>query len=468
MTFNESILFWGFLLVYGVVMYVLSPRSHNADSFFRGTDAKGTPVGVWSLTASLFISWIFAKSVTNAANLGASFGVVGGLAYATYWLSIPVAGYVIYLIRTQTGAKSLQAFLTGRFGRLAALSFAAAILVRLYNEVWSNTAVVGGYFGDPGEPAYYAAALLFTLFTLAYSLKGGLRSSIVTDVIQAVVFVFFVAAVLFMILPTSAPSALLTTGTFTLGGGVDLLLVAGLQIFSYPFHDPVMTDRGFVNDERRMLTSFIVAGLLGFVAVFVFSLVGVHAHLQGLETLGNAPVAVGKALGLTALFIMSVIMLTSAGSTLDSTFSSLAKSVAVDLPALTARGAEQRPSLRVGAWAMVAFAVIGNLPLFAGAEILAATTISGTMVMGLAPVFLFYRVTHWSPWSFHLSFWTGMLLGILLAVGAIPASWAIGDGKYALLLGVNAWGLLLCSAGFFAPLVLRALLTRRDPAREAL
>ena len=32
------------------------------------------------LLTSFFISWIFAKSVTNAANLGYSFGIVGGLA----------------------------------------------------------------------------------------------------------------------------------------------------------------------------------------------------------------------------------------------------------------------------------------------------------------------------------------------------------------------------------------------------
>lgn len=68
-----------------------------------GADDQGRPVGQWPLTASIFISWIFAKSVTNAANLGAAYGITGGLAYATYWLSIPVAGYIIYLIRTQTG-----------------------------------------------------------------------------------------------------------------------------------------------------------------------------------------------------------------------------------------------------------------------------------------------------------------------------------------------------------------------------
>ncbi|HET8789889.1 MAG TPA: hypothetical protein VFM75_01640 [Modicisalibacter sp.] len=455
MALDESLFFWGFLLAYGVVMYVLSPRSRNAASFYRGADAEGNPVGQWSLIASVFISWIFAKSVTNAANLGEAYGVVGGLAYATYWLSIPVAGYVIYLIRTQTGAKSLQQFLTSRFGNLAALSFAAAILIRLYNEVWSNTAVVGGYFGAPGEAAYYAAALVFTAFTLAYSLKGGLRSSIFTDVIQAVVFVFFLGAVLFLILPETGPQALLTTGRFELGSGLDLLLVAGLQLFSYPFHDPVLTDRGFVNREKTMLKSFIIAGLLGFVAIFAFSLLGVYAQLQGIEGMGNTPAAVGKALGLAALFIISVIMMTSAGSTLDSTFNAVAKSLAVDLPRLAGRLGDTLPSIRGGAVVMVMFALLGNLPMFFGTDILKATTISGTMVMGLAPVFLFYRFTTWSPWSFHLSFWTGVALGTLLAFGALPDAWRIGEGDYALLLGVNAWGLLLCCAGFFLPLALR-------------
>ena len=460
MNFTEASLFWGFLIVYGLVMYVLSPKSRNAESFYRGADDLGNPVGQWSLTASIFISWIFAKSVTNAANLGATYGVTGGLAYASYWLSIPVAGYIIYLIRTRTGSSSLQDFLTSRFGRLASLAFAAAILIRLYNEVWSNTAVVGGYFGLPGEWQYYSAAMLFTVFTLAYSLKGGLRSSIFTDVIQAFVFVFFVGTVLFLIMPANDTRALLTNGEFRLDAGFDLLLVALLQMFSYPFHDPVLTDRGFLNKEKTMLKSFVVAGLLGFMAVFSFSLVGVHARLNGIETMGNAPAAVGQSLGLAALFFMSVVMMTSAGSTLDSTFSSLAKSLAVDLPRLAKRAKDSLPNVRVGAVIMIIFALLGNLPMFAGTDILKATTISGTMVMGLAPVFLFYGFTSFSPWSFHLSFWTGLGLGVLLAVGLIPSSWAIGGGAYAMLLGVNTYGFVICTAGFFVPLVMRRLAGR--------
>lgn len=455
---NDPVLFgaafWGFLVLYGAGMYALSPRAVGRAGFFQGHDEAGRPAGTWALGASIFISWIFAKSITNAANLGAAYGIVGGLAYATYWLSIPLAGWAILRLRRRHGASSLLSFLIGRHGRLAALAFSLAILVRLFNEVWSNTSVVGGYYGEAGSTAFIGAALLFTAATLFYSLKGGLRSSIYTDVLQTALFVAFFVLVLTLVLPTHGPVALAVTGEFRLDAGVDLLLVAALQVLSYPFHDPVLTDRGFITDERRMLRAFIWAGALGFVCILLFSLVGVHAKLEGLAGGDNVPAALARSMGPGALFVMTVVMVAAAGSTLDSTFSSLARHVAQELPLLAGRP-EPKRAIGLGMLAMAVFALIGNLPMIAGTDILKATTVSGTMVIGLAPIFLLAGCTRpgtrAAAWSFHLAFWTGMVLGVLLAFGQIPDSWAIGDGKYAKLLGVNLYGLLLCTAGYLLP-----------------
>ena len=449
----QGLFFWGFLIAFGVVMYLVSPRVRTEAGFFQGHDDSGRPASEWALMMSIFISWIFAKSVTNAANLGAAYGVVGGLAYATYWLSIPVAGVVIYRLRTREGATGLVPFLIGKYGRAAALAFSAAILVRLFNEVWSNTAVVGGYYGESGSYGFIASALLFTAAVLFYSLKGGLRSSIFTDVIQAVVFMLALGIVLAWVIPANEPSRLLGEGHFALDAGGDLLLVALLQVVSYPFHDPVLTDRGFITREKTMLRAFVVAGVLGFFAILAFSLVGVHARLEGIAAAGNAPAQVARAMGVAGFFAMSVVMISSAASTLDSTFTSLSKSVAHELPLLAGRTPGER-AIRNGVLTMIAFALLGNLPMIAGADILKATTLSGTMVIGLAPVFLLSRWVDHSPAAFHLSFWTGMTLGVLLAAGAIPASWAIGSGKYGLLLGTNLYGLALCTAGFLLPLAL--------------
>lgn len=446
--------FWGFLLVYGLVLYAVTPNAGTPGAFFRGEDEAGRAASRWSLTASIFISWILAKSVTNAANLGAAYGIIGGLAYATYWLSIPLAGWVIYRLRTRYGATGLVHFLVRRYGSGAALAFSVAILVRLYNEVWSNSAVVGGYYGPAGSPAFIGAALLFTAATLFYSIKGGLRGSIFTDVIQTGLFVVFLLTVLFLVLPGQELGPLLSQGRFALDAGVDLLLVAGLQIFSYPFHDPVLTDRGFITEEKSMLRSFVVAGLAGFIAILGFSLVGIHGQMAGITPSGNMPAAMTQAMGIGALFTMSALMIAAAGSTLDSTFSSLSKLTAQELPAMAGR-TPRVSARRLGIWAMAGIAVLGNIPMVTGTDILTATTISGTMVMGLAPVFLLQRFSDGSPWSFHLSFWTGLGLGILLTTGQIPESWAIGDGKYALLLGTNLYGLALCAAGFLLPVARR-------------
>lgn len=453
MSGTQGLFFWGFLALFGLVMYAVVPSSKDEAGFFRGHDDKGRPASEWALMMSIFISWIFAKSVTNAANLGAAYGVVGSLAYATYWLSIPVAGLAIYRLRTREGATGLVSFLIARYGRGAALAFSAAILVRLFNEVWSNTAVVGGYYGPSGSGEFIASALLFTAAVLFYSLKGGLRSSIFSDVIQAVVFILFVGVVLAYVLPARPMAQLLTEGRFAMDAGVDLLLVALLQVLSYPFHDPVLTDRGFITREKTMLRAFIVAGALGFAAIFAFGLVGVHARLEGMPAAGNVPAEVARGLGFAGFFAMVVVMVTSAGSTLDSTFTSLSKLVARDLPLLAGRLPSPR-AMTVGALTMVSFALLGNLPMVAGTDILKATTISGTMVIGLAPVFLFSRWVTYSPLSFHLAFWTGIALGVLQALDRIPAGWAIGTGKYAILLGTNLYGLALCTAVFFVPLAL--------------
>ncbi|WP_440997964.1 sodium:solute symporter [Arhodomonas sp. SL1] len=353
---------------------------------------------------------------------------------------------MIYRLRTRLGATSLEGFLVSRYGRAAALAFSVAVLIRLYNEIWSNTAVVGGYFGAPGSTAYIGAAVAFTLVTLAYSIKGGLRGSIVTDVAQALIFVGLVLVLAVWVIPEHGAARLLASGDWRLDAGLDLLLVAALQLFSYPFHDPVLTDRGFLARVRAMLASFVLAGVLGFVAIAAFGLIGVHASLEGLVGDGNVPAVVAQSMGLGAFFVMSVVMMSSTGSTLDSTFTSLARSLGRDLPRLRGGSA----SVRVGVLVMVAFAVLGNLPMIAGTDILKATTISGTMVVGLAPVFLFHG-TRRHPLNFHLSFWTGLALGLLHAAGQVPPWARIGEGDYADLLGVNAWGLALCTLLFWLP-----------------
>jgi Na+/proline symporter len=62
-----------------------------------------------------------------------------------------------------------------------------------------NTMVIGTYFGAQGSFDFYAAIIVFTLLTLAYSLKGGMSSSIFTDAIQMVLFSILLIIILWKV-----------------------------------------------------------------------------------------------------------------------------------------------------------------------------------------------------------------------------------------------------------------------------
>jgi Na+/proline symporter len=434
---------WIILLAFGLLFFFLAPWARNAEEFFSAKRQSGARPGFWILTSSLVISWIFAKSITNAANLGLSYGIVGGFSYALYYLSFMVAGQVIFQLRTQGNFRSIHHFLEQRFGKAAILLFSLLIGIRLFNEVWSNTMVIGSYFGAVGESSYYLAILSFTVLSLAYTLKGGLRSSLLTDAIQMVFFGLLLIITLGYIFPqeNGSPIELISTGTWSSNDGLNLALVALLQIFSYPFHDPVLTDRAFIGNAQTTRKSFQAATVIGFICILLFSLVGVYAQREQLN--GEAAVEVAKLLGVGSMLAMNFIMVTSAASTLDSTLASFSKLLVVDLSWL-------QKNIKNGRLAMLFIAAAGSLPLVANPTVLSATTVSGTMVMGLAPVFVFWKKAN-SAWSFFLPVLSGLILGILLAANAFPESLVFSSGPYSVLLWCNIWGVGFATILFFIP-----------------
>ncbi|MBI4183450.1 MAG: Na+/proline symporter [Proteobacteria bacterium] len=450
---------WAVLVGYGLLVWAMSPRRASPVQFFAGRSEAGAEPGLWLLVFSAAITWIFAKSIANAADLGKAFGLVGGVGYGVYYLSFLVAGLAIYLIRARGGHASLSAFLVAKYGPVAARFFLVAVAIRLFNEVWSNTKVGALYFGAEGSLEYWIAVAAITGFTLYYSWVGGLRSSLVTDGGQMVMAAVLLVVILIVVMPPLAAQGLPAVAPEVGLAGLTFAALAAVQVLSYPFHDPVLTDRGFLTRPRTMLAGFVLAGLIGGAFIVLFSLVGVYARALGLS--GAAAVAVPTAFGLPMLLVFNAIMLTSAGSTLDSTFASSAKLAARDWGNVAADPGEREK--RIGRWVMIAIAVAGNLPLLgiylgdrAGPAIIAATTISGTMMMGLAPIFLLSFLPTARRASFHLAFWPGIALGAIMTLeGAagleiMPAWIDLGVGAYADDLGVNVFGLALCTTGYLA------------------
>jgi len=231
--------------------FLFAPRASDTAGFFRGTSAGGAPPRLLTLVFSQVTTWVFARSLMNAAILGYYYGIAGALGYAAYYLSFLTGAAIVDSIRFRHGFGSIQAFLADRFGAAGAGCFNALVGVRLLSEVFANLLVIGIIFGAAGSTAYIVSIVVLSLVTLAYSLLGGLRASLHTDVFQMAILLAVIAALIIQTafvqgfdLPAIAASSPQLDGP-----GWVLVGVALMQIWSYPMHDPVMMDRGFLADR---------------------------------------------------------------------------------------------------------------------------------------------------------------------------------------------------------------------------
>lgn len=532
---------WYVLYVYSGLLILTAQMSDTATAFFLGRGdsvwtqlryiflgsaaprrdealveplARGE-VGFWTLMPSAFITWIFAKSIQNAAVLGGYFGVLGGVGYAGWYTSFASAAAVGYVLRTRHGFTSLPRAVERCYGPWASGCFSLALLFRLWNEVWSNASVVASFYGEVHSTNWWIAVALSTAVPATYVVMGGMRASLVSDQLQALLGVTMLFSILGLI-GDDMPGGLGEVWSFSppggwLDGGGTLLGAALIQgLTSYPFHDPVLTDRAFLSRPRTMVAAFFVGGAIAATFIILFSAVGIYGCYVAGAVKNGAPVDVARSLSSAAFTFINLVMMTSSLSTLDSTFTSCAKLCALELFGWLRLEKDARPAgkrgplapadasvtsahIALGRASILSLALAGALNLLADTEALSATTVSGTMVMGLGPpvlLLLAWRfgapdgsVSGWrqAPLAFLFSFVPGIVFGALYSVatakryftdedGAAASEYryealreslidrlAMGTGPYSLLLGMNVIGHCTCFGGCAVGFAVHAL-----------
>mmetsp|Transcript_83771 Transcript_83771/g.236624 ORF Transcript_83771/g.236624 Transcript_83771/m.236624 type:complete len:516 (-) Transcript_83771:597-2144(-) len=413
------------------------------------------------LGSSAMMSWVFAKSINNASVLSAKYGIVGGFGYCAWYLSFVGSSVVIYRLRLK-GYFSLPHMIFDRYGRWAQLLYCMANFYRLYTEVWSNTMTVSDFYGSRVESDkdydrdWWTSNLLGLSIPLAYVFMGGMKSSIVSDAVQGTFTIAFLFIVLIYMTAMKDDNKYLnkhlednyvgsswevynpvpSRAMLSLDGGMDLLAGGAVQgLLSYPFFDPVLTDRAFLTDPRTMARSFMIGGTFAGFIILCFGFLGIYGSMLGncvndgvcpesdlngailADVKAGKPFAVAKTMGETVLFLTAFIMILSSISTLDSTFTSTAKLLGPDMSGLwswlndivtgkvSIRASTRGESIQkymplamseatdrhvwVGRLGMILMALIGTLPIMECPTQLSATTISGTVVMGLgAPIYM--------------------------------------------------------------------------------
>ena len=420
-----------------LVTLLVAPRRVTTAGFFGGVSPAGMPPGLWTLVLSQVTTWIFARSLMNSAILGYYYGIAGVLAYAAYYGSFLTGGLIVARMRAR-GAVSVQDWLGAHFGTTGNACYNLVIALRLLSEVFANLIVVGLIFVavlPEFADQKTAAILTVALVALAYSAWGGLSAALRTDVVQMLLFLAVFGAA-FVALLSSADFDLAATltaqGASGAYNGWVLLIVAGLQVFSYPVHDPVMMDRGFLSDPETTRRSFLHAFWISTLCIVGFGFFGIQAALVGAAYESEL---IGTWAGILPTWVFAALMvslLVSALSTLDSALASSAR-LAVEELGLAAR------SLLGGRTVMALFAAAGALlTLWGNQTLFDAVAVSGTASMFLTPIlvaglFLGRRV---KIWAYLVSFSAAMIgAGLYFAPGADWAQQLLYDGhKYEQLL----------------------------------
>ncbi|MDX1668697.1 MAG: hypothetical protein R3194_04720 [Limnobacter sp.] len=396
-----------FVALIAVISVLMSPRAKNDQAFFQGYSPNGLPPTLLTLTFSQVTTWIFARSLMNAAILGYFYGIWGTLAYAAYYISFLTGGWIVDSLRFKHGFESVQDFLRVKFGSVGTRCYNFVIGIRLISEVFSNLLVIGILFGAAGSDPYVVAILAFSLVTLLYSALGGLHASLRTDLFQMVIFLVMLVVLMAIMLghPSFSVSALMFKEFDLTDPGPVLLVVALLQVISYPMHDPVMMDRGFIADRQTTRRSFFHAFWISFVCIMLFGALGVFAGSQAMpgETMNDT---LPRLMGDVPMVVFNAALIISAMSTLDSTLSSSAKLVAKDMRVV-------EPTLPNGRIVMVLFMLAGLMFVFFGSkDLFDAVAVSGTAAMYLLPVIVFSLWMSWDyvpKWSYVFSFALALL-----------------------------------------------------------
>ncbi len=433
--------------VIATLSIVFAPIAKTVNTFFSGSSPQGDAPSLFTLTFSQVTTWIFARSLMNAAILGYFYGIWGTLAYAFYYLSFLTGGKIIDKIRFEQGFASVQEFLHARFGRSGVTCYNVVIVVRLISEVFANLLVIGMLFGMVGSNAYVLAIIAFSAVTLLYSMLGGLHASLKTDVLQMSIFVFVLLILLASVLGNDQfVMADLFFKEFKIEQpGPILMLVALLQIWSYPLHDPVMMDRGFLADRDTTRKSFFHAAWISIICIITFGCLGVWAGAHAGEG-DSMNTVLMRLLGEWPMLLFSTTLVISAMSTLDSTLSSSAKLIAVDMKLIGT-------SVRNGRVIMLIFMLLGLLCVFYGnQDLFSAVAVSGTASLFLAPVVffsIFGKQKDIPSWSYLFAFVIAMLGASLYFLESSGHTQWLGDAhKYTKLLLISLV-ILVISFGSF-------------------
>jgi solute:Na+ symporter, SSS family len=367
-----------FLVVFYIAWYVTkkekSTRETSAGYFLAGRNVSWFVIG-----ASLFASNIGSEHLVGLAGTGASSGVAVGQFEILASLILLILGWVFVPFYLKSGVYTMPEFLEKRYSSSARTYLSWISIVGYVLTKISVTIAAGGIVFEAMGLNFWTGAIIVVLATGIYTVFGGLRAVVYTDLLQ--MFVLIGGALTVTVI-----------GLWKLGGWTEMVETAGSSFFNMwkPITDPNFpwtgilfgapilgvwywcTDQFIVQrvlsakNEDHARRGTIFGGFLKILPLFIFVIPGVIAYslaqkgIIGLDKPDQAlPILIGSLLpiGLKGLVIAG--LLAALMSSLSSVFNSCSTLITLDIYKKMHPEASEKKLVVTGQIATIALVIFG-------------------------------------------------------------------------------------------------------------
>ena len=223
---------WLVILAYFLAVFAVVWWGERGDRHTRETSAgyflAGRNVGWFIIGASLFASNIGAEHLVGLAGAGASTGVAFGQYECQASVALLLLGWLFVPFYLRTGVYTMPEFLERRYGPAARWYLAIVSIIAYVLTKISVTIAAGGIvFEALGGVNFWTGAIIVVLATGVYTIFGGLRAVLYTDMFQMFVLIGGSVVVMF-------------AGVHAIGGWGNLCRTAGPDMMTMwkPMTDP--------------------------------------------------------------------------------------------------------------------------------------------------------------------------------------------------------------------------------------
>lgn len=189
----------GLVIYFGVLLFVVlkDKTSQDADDYFFAK--RSLPF--WALSITFIASWWGAGSAISTADLAYNDGM-GAFWY--YGSPALLATFFMFLMAKsirKTGSYTQGEIFKTRYNKTASLMLSIAIFLFMTITASSQMVGIGDFFGTYLDMNYELAIIVGTAIVFIYSLFGGFRGVVITDIIQFIIL--FISSIIIFIVAYS-------------------------------------------------------------------------------------------------------------------------------------------------------------------------------------------------------------------------------------------------------------------------